>query len=319
MGPRLDGVGTRMTSAWIRAFLADPMRYKPDVVMPVYGLSEGDLDALTALLGTWKEVGFGHTPMAALGVAELGLGAPPADAARAALASALAGPVEESLGIPARGAAARDLDSFLGALRREEIDVLLANPLQAVAAAVAVGYQPLAVTAGPPESFVIVGVPGGDAGPGPEQGPLALVRAGDLADAAPGLADGILEGRDVLVFGDIGGAVGAVLAGRAGHALIRERDLDGLTAPVRRRLSETARFRARPLTVLLVRGTTPYRLAARERTVLLGLFGPGEGDRPAAGFSPAREPREGDFSLARTLLPRIRPATGGADPLLVWR
>ena len=41
IGPRLEGVGNRLTPAEIRARLTDPARFNPDTVMPAYGKSEG--------------------------------------------------------------------------------------------------------------------------------------------------------------------------------------------------------------------------------------------------------------------------------------
>jgi sulfur-oxidizing protein SoxX len=37
IGPRLDGVGDRLTPAQIRLRLTDPARFNPDTVMPAYG------------------------------------------------------------------------------------------------------------------------------------------------------------------------------------------------------------------------------------------------------------------------------------------
>ena len=41
IGPRLEGVGDRLTRAELRARLTDPARFNPDTVMPAYGKSGG--------------------------------------------------------------------------------------------------------------------------------------------------------------------------------------------------------------------------------------------------------------------------------------
>ena len=41
IGPRLDGVGDRLTQEEIRQRIVDPARFNPDTVMPAYGKTEG--------------------------------------------------------------------------------------------------------------------------------------------------------------------------------------------------------------------------------------------------------------------------------------
>ncbi len=50
IGPRLEGVGDRLTRAELRARLTDPARFNPDTVMPAYGRSEG----FTRVGPTWR-------------------------------------------------------------------------------------------------------------------------------------------------------------------------------------------------------------------------------------------------------------------------
>jgi cytochrome c oxidase subunit 2 len=62
-GPDLTHVGARTTigagvlpndTASLRAWLADPQRYKPGSLMPRVPLADGDLDALAAYLGSLR-------------------------------------------------------------------------------------------------------------------------------------------------------------------------------------------------------------------------------------------------------------------------
>jgi sulfur-oxidizing protein SoxX len=41
IGPRLDGVGDRLTADEIRQRIIDPSRFNPDTVMPAYGKIDG--------------------------------------------------------------------------------------------------------------------------------------------------------------------------------------------------------------------------------------------------------------------------------------
>ncbi len=41
IGPRLDGVGSRLTQDEIRQHLVDPARFNPDTVMPAYAKIDG--------------------------------------------------------------------------------------------------------------------------------------------------------------------------------------------------------------------------------------------------------------------------------------
>jgi sulfur-oxidizing protein SoxX len=50
IGPRLDGVGDRLTADEIRQRIVDPARFNPDTVMPAYGKIEG----LNRVGHTWR-------------------------------------------------------------------------------------------------------------------------------------------------------------------------------------------------------------------------------------------------------------------------
>ncbi len=50
IGPDLDTLFERREEAWIRAQIADPRRYKPDTVMPAFGLTEEQIDAIIEVL-----------------------------------------------------------------------------------------------------------------------------------------------------------------------------------------------------------------------------------------------------------------------------
>ncbi|MCP4810716.1 MAG: c-type cytochrome [Proteobacteria bacterium] len=50
VGPALDGVGSRYSSADLRAWLSDPQSVKPGTAMPDLGLTDEQLDGLTAFL-----------------------------------------------------------------------------------------------------------------------------------------------------------------------------------------------------------------------------------------------------------------------------
>jgi sulfur-oxidizing protein SoxX len=50
IGPRLDGVGDRLTPEEIRQHLIDPARFNPDTVMPAYAKVEG----LNRVGAAWK-------------------------------------------------------------------------------------------------------------------------------------------------------------------------------------------------------------------------------------------------------------------------
>jgi len=52
VGPALDGVGWRLFSGYVFAYLKDPQRFKPAVLEPNYNLSDSDARALTAYLVT---------------------------------------------------------------------------------------------------------------------------------------------------------------------------------------------------------------------------------------------------------------------------
>lgn len=55
IGPDLDGIGSRRDSAFIRAWLKDPVAIKPDSKMPKLPLSDNDITELTAFLSLLKE------------------------------------------------------------------------------------------------------------------------------------------------------------------------------------------------------------------------------------------------------------------------
>lgn len=50
IGPRLDGVGGRLTDDQLRQRLIDPRRFNPDTVMPAYGPADG----LTNVGASWR-------------------------------------------------------------------------------------------------------------------------------------------------------------------------------------------------------------------------------------------------------------------------
>ncbi len=50
IGPDLDTLFERREEAWIRAQIADPRRYKPDTVMPGFGLTGEQIDAIIEVL-----------------------------------------------------------------------------------------------------------------------------------------------------------------------------------------------------------------------------------------------------------------------------
>ncbi len=54
VGPALDGVGSRLTSEFITAWLKDPASVKPDSKMAKMPLSEGDISQLTLFLAEQK-------------------------------------------------------------------------------------------------------------------------------------------------------------------------------------------------------------------------------------------------------------------------
>lgn len=71
IGPRLDGVGSRLTPDELRRRLTDPRRFNPDTVMPAYGpvagltnvgeswrgkpiLTESQIDDVVAFLATLR-------------------------------------------------------------------------------------------------------------------------------------------------------------------------------------------------------------------------------------------------------------------------
>ena len=50
IGPRLDGVGDRLTLEELRQRLVDPSRFNPDTVMPAYG----DVEKLNRVGSAWR-------------------------------------------------------------------------------------------------------------------------------------------------------------------------------------------------------------------------------------------------------------------------
>lgn len=55
VGPALDGIGSRRDANFIRAWLRDPMKIKPDSKMPKLPLTEEEIVELTAFLSQLKE------------------------------------------------------------------------------------------------------------------------------------------------------------------------------------------------------------------------------------------------------------------------
>lgn len=54
VGPKLDGIGSRRSEDWIKAWLADPAKVKPGAKMPNLQLAKGDIDALAHYLAQQK-------------------------------------------------------------------------------------------------------------------------------------------------------------------------------------------------------------------------------------------------------------------------
>jgi nitric oxide reductase subunit C len=54
VGPKLDGIGSRRDEAWIKTWLTDPSKVKPDSKMPNLHLAQADIDALAKYLATQK-------------------------------------------------------------------------------------------------------------------------------------------------------------------------------------------------------------------------------------------------------------------------
>jgi cbb3-type cytochrome oxidase cytochrome c subunit len=59
VGPDLSESGVRLKPGWIAAWLSTPETYKPDSLQPDYGLSAGDVRALTAYLSSLRGGGRG--------------------------------------------------------------------------------------------------------------------------------------------------------------------------------------------------------------------------------------------------------------------
>ena len=57
IGPTLTQVGTRLTPAWIYAWLKNPQALRPGVIEPNQNISDDDARALTAFLMTLKSSG----------------------------------------------------------------------------------------------------------------------------------------------------------------------------------------------------------------------------------------------------------------------
>jgi nitric oxide reductase subunit C len=57
VGPKLDGVGARMTMKQIEVWLTDPPKVKPGTLMPKLGLSEETIRELAAYLSTLTPAG----------------------------------------------------------------------------------------------------------------------------------------------------------------------------------------------------------------------------------------------------------------------
>jgi nitric oxide reductase subunit C len=53
-GPALDGIGSRRDEAWLKTWLADPTKVKPDSKMPNLNLAQADIDALAKYLANQK-------------------------------------------------------------------------------------------------------------------------------------------------------------------------------------------------------------------------------------------------------------------------
>lgn len=54
VGPSLDGVGARLDSAYLEAWLRDPLQIKPDSKMPKLPLSQQNIEELVGYLGSLK-------------------------------------------------------------------------------------------------------------------------------------------------------------------------------------------------------------------------------------------------------------------------
>lgn len=54
VGPSLDGIGSRRDEAWLKTWLSDPTKVKPDSKMPNLHLAQADIDALATYLAKQK-------------------------------------------------------------------------------------------------------------------------------------------------------------------------------------------------------------------------------------------------------------------------